>query len=812
MKKTKKIFAFVLALILIFSVIPIIVSAAETSGKCGDNVFWSYDNKTKTLTISGTGDMYSYRNNTLTPWANHKYMEVVDIKDGVTSIGSSAFGKKTYLKNVSIPDSVKSIGGGVFDSCDSLESLTIPLSVTRIGGGVFPLKAKIYYHGTKEQWQNMEKESGGVNFYLRAYCSDGEVLPSGVYGDNVIWTFDIECGLLTISGTGDMHDGKVNSSPPWFEIDDLITDVYIEDGVTSIGDRTFVFHRSLKNIHIPDSVTKIGAVAFWDCLNLTNITIPDGVTKIGDEAFRGCTGLTDITIPVSVTEIENYAFPYSATIHYQGTKEQWQNLQKENNQYLFGYYVCCSDGELLPTGTCGDNLTWAFDKSTGTLTISGTGEMYNYSVHVDEYDRVSVDSPWYKIKDLIKNVNIEDTVTSIGDYAFYECENLEEIKVSNNLTYIGKCAFKKCSALKNFTIPEIVTKICGAAFSECSSLESIIIPDSVTEMGGSAFFWCKSLKSVVIGDGVTIIEGDTFSGCENLEKVTHGKSVKTIGRSAFEDCTNLSEMRVHPSLEQVNESAFMRSRKMTVYHSGTKEDLRKIKVEEKNNSRFCVSDFRFDNGEIAGLYGKDSIWYYDEATSTVTISGSGEGYNLTFPYTNSSGYSFLKPKNVVIEDGAQKISSCSSEDVQTVVVPESVKEIQQGAFSGCSNLSIVYYFGSREQWNEIAIDPKYNDPLMNAQIVYNACMHNYTGTSFEATCTQHGYTKYTCEDCGYYYNDYTANPTGHNINADGVCENCGKQETVNNTASNNQLLSFDSILQLIINLMNKIFDAILVGI
>jgi hypothetical protein len=141
-------------------------------------------------------------------------------------------------------------------------------------------------------------------------------------------------------------------------------------------------------------------------------------------------------------------------------------------------------------------------------------------------------------------------------------------------------------------------------------------------------------------------------------------------------------------------------------------------------------------------------------------------------------------------------------------VPESVKEIQQGAFSGCSNLSIVYYFGSREQWNEIAIDTRNNAPLLNAQIVYNACMHKYTGTVLEPTCTQHGYTKYTCEACGHYYNDYSSNPTGHNINADGVCENCGMQEAVNNTASDNQLLSFDGILQMIINIIFKMFDFI----
>ncbi len=145
------------------------------------------------------------------------------------------------------------------------------------------------------------------------------------------------------------------------------------------------------------------------------------------------------------------------------------------------------DGET--SGTCGENLTWKFDESTKTLTISGTGEMKNYDPFDDE-------SPWNGLE--YTTVVIGDGVTSIGECAFESCEFLSSVTIPEGVTNIGDSAFCYCDSLTSVTIPDSVTSIGYGAFYGCTSLTSVTIPDSVTSIGNSAFCYCDSLTSVTI--------------------------------------------------------------------------------------------------------------------------------------------------------------------------------------------------------------------------------------------------------------------------------------------------------------------------
>ena len=139
------------------------------------------------------------------------------------------------------------------------------------------------------------------------------------------------------------------------------------------------------------------------------------------------------------------------------------------------------------SGTCGENLTWTLDDE-GTLTISGTGDMYDYD---------NGGSPFYENTD-IKKIVIESGVTSIGGWAFSWCDALESVTIGNSVTSIGEGAFYSCSSLESITIPDSVTSIGDYAFYNCKSLESITIPDSVTSIGDFAFSRSDSLESITI--------------------------------------------------------------------------------------------------------------------------------------------------------------------------------------------------------------------------------------------------------------------------------------------------------------------------
>lgn len=155
------------------------------------------------------------------------------------------------------------------------------------------------------------------------------------------------------------------------------------------------------------------------------------------------------------------------------------------------------------SGTCGEDLTWTLD-SDGTLTISGEGAMSDFGYH---------GSPWYN-KGTIQTIVIENGVTTIGRYAFQDCDRLPRVTIPNSVTTIG-----------------------AAAFSGCARLTSVTIPDGVTTVGANAFYGCAGLISVTVPDSVTSIGGNTFCGCYDLTSVTFEGDAPTFGTMVFDDVT-----------------------------------------------------------------------------------------------------------------------------------------------------------------------------------------------------------------------------------------------------------------------------------
>lgn len=267
--------------------------------------------------------------------------------------------------------------------------------------------------------------------------------------------------------------------------------------------------------------------------------------------------------------------------------------------------------ELVATsGTCGANARWSL--SNGTLTISGTGAMADYSVDIGE--GFLLYTPWGKDVERIKEVIIGDGITSIGDFAFASCANLIKVTIPQNIKSIGKGAFLDCG-LKNITIPDSVTAIgetsssifdgtfagCRRltnitiggsvaiigdfAFGSCSSLTRITIPNSVTAIGSSCFDGCSALSSVTInanklkisydkyggpfadsgsakgikasfGSRVSRIPDYIFSGCKKLTSVSIPTSVTEIGISSFAGCKGLTSVNIPDSVKKIEDGAF----------------------------------------------------------------------------------------------------------------------------------------------------------------------------------------------------------------------------------------------------------------
>ncbi len=389
--------------------------------------------------------------------------------------------------------------------------------------------------------------------------------------------------------------------------------------------------------------------------------------------------------------------------------------------------------DATASGTCGANLTWTLN-SDGTLTISGTGKMWNYDLIFDNRS-FKTSAPWRECYSSITSVVINDGITSIGYNAFRGCSSLTSVTIPDSVTSIGDSAFSGCSSLTSVTIPDGVTSIEGSAFENCSSLTSVTIPDSVTSIGYYAFRGCSSLTSVTIPDGVTSIGDSAFSGCSSLTSVTMGNGVTSIGSCAFRGCSKIKVVNYDGNIESWLEIEFASS-----------------------SSNPC------DNGS--------NLYFNGELVTNAVIPDSitSIGYNA---FCGCSSLTSLAIPDGVTSIGGWAFYNCSS--LTSVTIPDSVTSIEYGAFCGCSSLNDIAFAGSKDAWASIEkVDEAFST---SSRIHYNCTTldgHIIPMERKDPNCTSTGYIKYSCA-CGYEFTELL--PQSHDYvfieSVAATCSNAG---------------------------------------
>ena len=716
-------------------------SALSSSGKCGENVTYTYNSETGEVIINGTGKMEDYTGYHADEYNSpflYSNIESVIIEDGVTSIGDCVFEYCSSLTNITIPDSVTSIGEIAFGYCDSLTNIIIPDGVKRIGSSAFFCCSglgsvtigisvtSIGYHAferctglTKINW-NAER----VNDYVDNVFRDAGVSGDGievVFGDNVMAIPD------------DVFYVSINSDRP------KIKSVTIGNSATSIGSSAFRGCSSLSSITIPENVTSIGYDAFSDTAWYnaqpfgdvyagkvyykykgtmppnTNVVIKEGTKGIADGAFKDCTGLTSITIPDSVIRIEYGAFSDTA----------WYKAQPFGDVYAGKVYYKYK-GTMLPNtsvvikeGTKGI-AGGAFEDCAGLTDITIPNSVTSIG-----------DKAFYYCTNLDKRLTIGNRVTSIGDEAFYHCTQLDSVTIGNRVTSIGDKAFYYCTQLDSVTIGSAVRSIGNYAFLNCNDLTEInwnaeSVRDFSSNSGMFHYYGTEGID-VVFGDGVKTIPDYVFySDFEppKLKSVTIGNSVTDIGVSAFENCWGFSSITIPDSVTSIGSSAFS-----------------------------CTN------------------------LESVTIPDSVKSIG------NEAFYNCDDLKRVTIGNGVETIGmrAFSGCPLTTIKIGKNTKTIEEDAFKGIKEIPEVYFAGSEEEWKNISIDQS-NDMILRANMHYNTDIthtHSYTSKITKAaTCIADGVRTYTCS-CGDKYTKPIAK-TGHKLVTDkavaATCTKTGKTE------------------------------------
>ena len=379
--------------------------------------------------------------------------------------------------------------------------------------------------------------------------------------------------------------------------------------------------------------------------------------------------------------------------------------------------------KVVASGKCGDDITWQLDEA-GTLTISGTGEMYNYNGNLSNY------APWNDKRQDVKKVVVKGDVTNIGDWAFWGCGNLASVSLPDSATRIGSYAF--CSGLSQIVLPKNLTTIESRAFEGCSNLKKIILPDSVTSIGKHAFSNCSSLETVVLSDSLISIGDYAFYGDFLLSNIEIPRNVAQIGNLAFAYCNKLKSIPVEEgNIHFCSKNGILYNKDMTkiVCYPAGKTDI----------SQFDIPDGIAEIG-VSAFANCMALRTIEIPSSVTTIGATAfvncrNLYSVNIPQSvtsigSSAFNSCYNISSLVIPEGVESIEYSTFRECHNLAeiwLPSSLKKVGKTAFSWCNSLKDVYYSGSEAQWNEIEFDEEADLP--NATIHYNSPYIDWTSPS-----------------------------------------------------------------------------------
>ena len=497
-----------------------------------------------------------------------------------------------------------------------------------------------------------------------------------------------------------------------------LTSVVIPDNITSIGYSAFDNCYALASINLPSTITNIDGAAFSDCRSLTSITLPEGIPSIGDWFFDNCTGLTEIVIPSSVTTIGQSAFSGCYNLQSVMLPEGLTSIGRSAFMHCNAF-----TSVIIPASvTTIENSAFAQCPNVTSIVVTEGNEKYDSRNNCNAI----IETASNKVVAGCKNTVIPESVTTIGDRAFYYCTQLTSIVIPEGVTTIEESSFRSCTALTEITIPASVTSIGSYAFEECTSLTSVTalmlppvaitsdvfsnrtnatltVPFPTKYLYEAADYW-KEFREIVQMEGPVAV-GDTFPApvpCGDATtdltfKVTNVSPLEVEVMSSPEDIagtliipsTVLYEGEMEFAVKSVGDNAF-----------ATRPNLVSVVVPESvtiiGGSAFAgntgLTSVIF-NGNLNTIWG--NVFWGSTALEEVQFNGNVS----VIPGNCFRGCTSLKAIN--LPEGLTRIDDSAFRDsgLESIKFPTTLTEVGVAAFRDCPALKTIDFNGSTAEIN-----------------------------------------------------------------------------------------------------------------
>lgn len=629
-------------------------AAGTESGTCGENLTWTLESGT--LTISGTGEMDHYSVNA-TPWSSYQdSITKLIVQPGVTSLGNYCFSRCSSLRSVTIPESVTTLGDSCFSDCSSLGSITIPGKVASLGDYCF-------YWCTGLTSITIPDS---VNS-LGAYCFSG---------CDSMRTVSIQSQRLTSLGERCFDDC------------DNLTKITIPEGITTLGEYCFHNCRSLTSITIPSSVVSIGDRCFWYCSSLTSVSIQGNqLTSLGEDCFANCGSLTSVSLPESVTKLGYACFFKCSSL---------TSITIPASITSMGAYCFCGCDNLVSVSIQGTRLP-----SLGNNCFSGCSKLTSITIP----DSVATLGDYcFEACSSLTSFTIPDGVTTLGYGCFLDCSGLTCLTIPKGTVSFGGRWNGNCSklsevvfldgrtslpfifsdwpaSLTRIVLPQGLTTLEARCFSGCRELTSVTIPGSVTSVGAYCFSYCTGLTTVSMQGNGSVTLGDyCFSECTGLTTATLSKGVTSLGNYCFNKCGSLTSITLPDGITSLGEYCFNACTSLTQLH---------IPNSVTSLGQYCLADcFKLAAASIPDdLTALPNGCFYRCAALvdfTVPNSVTSLGKNC---FNGCSGLTSINIPYGVTTLTAGCFSDCSG--LTSISIPDSVTTLENACLIGCSGLKSV---------------------------------------------------------------------------------------------------------------------------